>query len=164
MIARAGVITNFSAAEKQILFWRDHLDIAIEQMFAPIKLTRDQHVIARAFGRGSDVKIVQSRGSGKTWLVALCCAATCVLYPGTVCAVVSGTAAQATIVLQKLKLISDQNPNLAMKFQLLMPEALFRSRKIRASVHLRMVRISNRFQLTACVVTEQRFLYWMKQL
>lgn len=113
MIARAGVITNFSTAEKQILFWRDHLDIAIEQMFAPIKLTRDQHVIARAFGRGSDVKIVQSRGSGKTWLVALCCAATCVLYPGTVCAVVSGTAAQATIVLQKLKLISDQNPNLA---------------------------------------------------
>ena len=113
MIVRSGVITNFKAAEKQILFWRDHLDIFIEQCFAPIKLTRDQHVIARAFGRGNDVKIVQSRGSGKTWLVALCCAATCVLYPGTICAVVSGTAAQATLVLQKLKLIADQNPNLA---------------------------------------------------
>lgn len=99
--------------EKQIQFWRDHLDIAIEQMFAPIKLTRDQHVIAREFGRSDDVKIVQSRGSGKTWLVALCCAATCVLYPGTICAVVSGTAMQATLVLQKLKLIADQNPNLA---------------------------------------------------
>lgn len=99
--------------ERQILFWRDHLDIAIEQMFAPIKLTRDQHVIAREFGRCDDVKIVQSRGSGKTWLVALCCAATCVLYSGTICAVVSGTAMQATLVLQKLKLIADQNPNLA---------------------------------------------------
>jgi len=113
MIARSGVITDFESAEKQILFWRDHLDIAIEQIFAPIKLTRDQHVIARAFGRGSDVKIVQSRGSGKTWLVALCCAVMCVLYPGTICCVCSGTAAQATLVLQKLKLIADQNPNLA---------------------------------------------------
>lgn len=113
MIPRSGVITDYSVAEKQILFWRDHLDIAIEQIFAPIKLTRDQHVIARAFGRGSDVKIVQSRGSGKTWLVALCCAATCVLYPGTICCVCSGTAAQATLVLQKLKLIADQNTNLA---------------------------------------------------
>ena len=113
MIARAGVVTNLEAMEQQILFWRDHLDIAIEEIFKPIKLTRDQHVIARAFGRCSDVKIVQSRGSGKTWLIALCCAACCVLYPGTICAVVSGTAAQATLVLQKLKIISEQNPNLA---------------------------------------------------
>ena len=113
MIARAGVVTNFEAMEKQVIFWRDHLDIAIEDIFAPIKLTRDQHVIARAFGLCSDVKIVQSRGSGKTWLVALCCAAMCVLYPGTICAVCSGTAMQATIVLQKLKMIADQNKNLA---------------------------------------------------
>ena len=113
MIARAGVVTNYEAMEQQILFWRDHLDIAIEELFAPIKLTRDQHVIARAFGRCSDVKIVQSRGSGKTWLVALCCAAMCVLYPGTICAVCSGTAAQATLVLQKLKMLADQNKNLA---------------------------------------------------
>lgn len=113
MIAQAGVVTDYKAAEKQILFWRDHLDVAIEEMFAPIHLTRDQHVIARALGRCSDVKIVQSRGSGKTWLVALCCAAMCVLYPGTICAVCSGTAMQATLVLQKLKLIADQNKNLA---------------------------------------------------
>lgn len=113
MIAQAGVVTDYKTAEKQILFWRDHLDIAIEEMFAPIHLTRDQHVIARALGRCSDVKIVQSRGSGKTWLVALCCAAMCVLYPGTICAVCSGTAMQATLVLQKLKLIADQNKNIA---------------------------------------------------
>lgn len=113
MIARAGVVTNYEAMEKQILFWRDHLDIAIEEMFPPIKLTRDQHIIARAFGRCSDVKIVQSRGSGKTWLVALCCAAMCILYPGTICAVCSGTAMQATLVLQKLKMLADQNKNLA---------------------------------------------------
>ena len=113
MIARAGVITNFEAAEKQILFWRDHLDVCIEQLFPPVRLTRDQHVIARAFGRGDDIKIVQSRGSGKTWLVALCCFAMCVLYPGTICTVCSGTADQATLVLEKLKMLADQNPNIA---------------------------------------------------
>ena len=35
------------------------------------------------------------------------------LFPGTLVAVCSGTAAQATLVLQKLKLLADQNPNIA---------------------------------------------------
>lgn len=113
MIARAGVITNLDVAEEQIIFYRDHLDIAIEDLFPPIRLTRDQHVIARAFGRGDDLKIVQSRGSGKTWLIALCAFTMCVLYPGSIVGVCSGTAMQATIVLQKLKLIADQNINVA---------------------------------------------------
>lgn len=113
MIARPGVVTNMDLAEEQIIFYRDHLDIAIEDLFPPIRLTRDQHVIARAFGRGDDMKIVQSRGSGKTWLIALCAFAMCVLYPGTVVGVCSGTAMQATIVLQKLKMLADQNPNIA---------------------------------------------------
>ena len=113
MIARPGVVTNMDLAEEQIIFYRDHLDIAIEDLFPPIRLTRDQHVIARAFGRGDDMKIVQSRGSGKTWLIALCAFTMCVLYPGTVVGVCSGTAMQATIVLQKLKMLADQNPNIA---------------------------------------------------
>lgn len=113
MIARPGIITNENIAEEQIIFWRDHLDIAIEDMFPPITLTRDQHVIARAFGKGDDMKIVQSRGSGKTWLIALCAFTMCVLYPGTIVGVCSGTAMQATLVLQKLKLLADQNANIA---------------------------------------------------
>lgn len=113
MIARPGVVANMDLAEEQIIFYRDHLDIAIEDLFPPIRLTRDQHVIARAFGRGDDMKIVQSRGSGKTWLIALCAFTMCVLYPGTVVGVCSGTAMQATIVLQKLKMLADQNPNIA---------------------------------------------------
>ena len=113
MNARPGVITNWDLMEEQIMFYRDHLDIAIEDLFPPIHLTRDQHVIARMFGRGDDIKIVQSRGSGKTWLIALCAFTMCVLYPGTVVGVCSGTAMQATLVLQKLKMIADQNPNVA---------------------------------------------------
>lgn len=104
---------NMDVWEEQIIFYRKHLDIFIEDVFYPIKLTRDQHVIARAFGNSSDIKIVQSRGSGKTWLTAICCAAICALYPGTIVAVASGTAAQATLVLQKLKMIADQNINVA---------------------------------------------------
>lgn len=112
-IARPGVITNMDLAEEQVIFYRTHLDVFIEDAFYPVKQTRDQHVIARAFGNGDDVKIVQSRGSGKTWLTAQCCHAICCLYPGTIVAVCSGTAAQATLVLQKLKLLADQNPNIA---------------------------------------------------
>lgn len=90
-----------------------HLDIFIEDAFPPIKLTRDQHVIAREFGKADDAKIVQNRGAGKTWLTALCCHAICVLYPGSPVAVCSGTAAQATLVLGKLKQLADQNSNIA---------------------------------------------------
>lgn len=111
--ARPGTITNLDLAEEQVIFYRDHLDIFIEDAFPPIRLTRDQHVIARKFGRADDIKIVQSRGSGKTWLTAVCCNAICCLYPGTIVAVCSGTAAQATLVLRKLKLLSEQNQNIA---------------------------------------------------
>ena len=112
-VIRPGIITNFNLAEEQIIFYREHLDIFIEDAFPPIKLTRDQHVLARAFGNGDDLKYVESRGSGKTWLIALCCHGVCCLYPGTIVAVCSGTASQATLVLQKLKLLADQNPNIA---------------------------------------------------
>lgn len=98
--------------EEQIIFYKDHLDIAIEDLCAPIKLTDVQHVIARNFGRASDIKIVCSRGFGKTWLTAVVCHTICVLCPGTLVAVASGTAAQATLVLQKIKLLADQNENI----------------------------------------------------
>lgn len=90
-----------------------YLDIFIEDAFPPIKLTRDQHVIARMIGRGDDIKIVENRGAGKTWLLALCAHGLACLQPGTLVAICSGTAAQATLVLQKLKMLADQNPNIA---------------------------------------------------
>lgn len=59
---KIGVITNWDAMEEQIIFYRSHLDIFIEDAFPPIKLTRDQHVIARQFGNCDDMDDVQSRG------------------------------------------------------------------------------------------------------
>ena len=117
MIAQPGVITNFEAAEKQVMFWRDHLDVAIEQLFPPIRLTRDQHVIARQIGNCVDIKATCSRGFGKTWLAAVCGFTICVLYPGTPVVIVSATAKQATLVLGKLKLLASQNKNIAREIQ-----------------------------------------------
>ena len=113
MAVKADLLANLDVAEEQIIFYQSHLDIYIEDAFAPIKLTRDQHIIARAFGNCSDIKIVQSRGSGKTWLTALCCHALCTLYPGTIVIICSSTGNQGTLVIQKLKMLAEQNPNIA---------------------------------------------------
>lgn len=46
---------------KQILFWRTHLDVFINDILK-IKLKDTQRVIARAIGNGVYTDIVQSRG------------------------------------------------------------------------------------------------------
>ena len=113
MNPRFGVITNWDVLEEQIIFYRTHLDIFIEDAFEPIKLTRAQHVIARQIGNCVDIKATCSRGFGKTWLAGLCGFAIAVLYPGTPVVVVSATAKQATLCLAKLKLLAQQNNNIA---------------------------------------------------
>lgn len=45
-------IRNEDTWAKQILFWRDHLDIFIEEYFG-VRLKDTQKVIARQFGRCS---------------------------------------------------------------------------------------------------------------
>lgn len=104
-------ITNIDAWAEQILFWRTHLDIFIEDYFG-IELKDDQHVLARAVGNCDSLDIVESRGQGKTWLIALCAIALGVLYPGSLIAVASGTAEQATLILQKVDDKFLTNPNI----------------------------------------------------
>lgn len=113
MIPRMGVITNWELMEEQVMFYRSHLDVFVEDAYAPIKLTRDQHVLLRQMGNCIDSKDTCSRGYGKTWLAALGGFAICDLYPGTTVLIVSATAKQATLALGKLKLIAEQNPNVA---------------------------------------------------
>lgn len=72
-----------------------------------------QQVVARAVGLASNCRIVKSRGFGKTWLIAWCAVAISILYPGTSIGVVSATAAQATLVLKKIKKFTRQYPILA---------------------------------------------------
>lgn len=108
-----GVVTNWDVVEEQLMFYRSHLDIFIEDAFPPIKLTRDQHVMMREIGNCVDSKDTCSRGFGKTWLASLAGFGICSLYPGTTVLIVSATAKQATLALGKLKLLADQNPNIA---------------------------------------------------
>lgn len=86
---------------RQIWYWRTHLDVFIEEYFK-IELKDVQKVEARMFGNCDTLYFVQSRGFGKTWLTAICCLAMGVLYPGSLIAVISGTAEQATLVLKKI--------------------------------------------------------------
>ena len=113
MVPRLGVITNWDVIEEQLLFYRSHLDIFVEDAYPPIKLTRDQHVLLRQMGNCVDSKDTCSRGFGKTWLASLAGFAICDLYPGTTVLIVSATAKQATLALGKLKLLAEQNPNIA---------------------------------------------------
>ena len=112
-VIRPGVITNWDLLEEQVMFYRSHLDVFIEDAFQPIKLTRTQHVMMREIGNCIDSKDTCSRGYGKTWLAGLGGFGICCLYPGTTVLIVSATAKQATLALGKLKLLAEQNPNIA---------------------------------------------------
>ena len=94
-------IKNTALWAEQIWYWRTHLDVFIEEYFG-IKLKDVQKVEARMFGNCDTIYFVQSRGFGKTWLTAVCCLAMGVLYPGSLIAVISGTAEQATLVPKKI--------------------------------------------------------------
>ena len=95
-------IKNFDAWAKQIWYWRTHLDRFIEEYFK-IKLKPSQRVDARIFGLYRNIDLVKNRGAGKTWLIAICCIALGVLYPGSLIAVISSTAEQAVLVVKKIE-------------------------------------------------------------
>lgn len=106
-------LQDLDLLEEQIIFYRQHLDIFIEDAFAPLKLTKTQKVIIRQFGNCIDLKATCSRGYGKTFVAALGSAGLCCLYPGTKVVIVSATAKQAILTMVTLKSIVDQNANLA---------------------------------------------------
>lgn len=110
---RMGVITNWDLVEEQVQFYREHLDVFLEDAFPPTKLTRTQHVMVRQIGNCVDSKDTCSRGYGKTWIAAYAAFGLGVLYPGTPIGVISATAMQATLALGKLKDIANRNPHVA---------------------------------------------------
>lgn len=101
--------TKWDIIEEQIIYFRTHLDMFIEQGFAPDKLTPMQHVIARAIGNRSTAAITAPRGYGKSWLIARIAIALGALYPGTSVLVVAPTARQATIIADKIRKAVDEN-------------------------------------------------------
>lgn len=109
-------VPNSEEWEKQILFWRSHLDIFIEDYFStpdkPIKLYDVQKIVARNCGNCNDVKDVESRSMGKTWKMALILSALAILYSDNRILVVSGTVKQSIIVARYIENLANTNENL----------------------------------------------------
>ena len=111
-LAQPGVITNFDVAEEQMIFYRTHLDIFLEDAFPPFKLFPAQHPFVRAIGNCTETDITCSRGFGKTHCIAAAALGLGVLYPNSEIFVVSATAKQATLALRKLKTLAQTNINI----------------------------------------------------
>ena len=110
---RPGIITDWDAVEEQIIYYRTHMDMYIEDAYKPVKLTPVQHVIARGVGNATTSAIVAPRGYGKTWLIAFIAHSLGCLYPGTKVLVVAPTADQATRVAEKIRDLANENENFA---------------------------------------------------
>ena len=75
-------------------------------------MTKEQQVLARACSNATNVKLVASRGAGKSWFTAWLCIAIATLYTDCPIGVVSATAQQATIVLRKIYSFVNTYPEL----------------------------------------------------
>ena len=102
---------------RQTLYWRTHLDVYLRDVYG-VNLKDTQQVCARAIGNKANVKIVKSRGYGKSYLVAWCMIGLATLYPNTDIAVVSATAQQATIIMRKIRAIASAYPNVLREIQI----------------------------------------------
>ena len=111
-LAQPGVITNFDVAEEQMIFYRTHLDIFLEDGFPPFKLFPVQKPFIRAIGNCIETDITCYRGFGKTHCIAMAAFGLGVLYPNSEIFVVSATAKQATLALRKLKSLAMNNVNI----------------------------------------------------
>ncbi|MGE5438094.1 MAG: terminase large subunit domain-containing protein [Syntrophothermus sp.] len=103
--------------EKQIWYYRKHLDVFIEEYLStedkPIRLFLFQKVLARAVGNMEWIDDVESRSLGKTWKMALILISLCILYPGTTVLVVSKTVRQAILTVKYIEQLCSDNPNIA---------------------------------------------------
>lgn len=116
-VAKQTPIANALEWEKQIWFYRTHLDIFIEEYFStpdkPIRLFPFQKVIVRAAGNCSFVDDVESRSLGKTYKAALILCALAILYPDNRILIVSKTARQAILTIKYIESLAGDNHNLS---------------------------------------------------
>ena len=103
--------------EKQIWFYRSHIDIFIEEYLSSedkvLRLFPFQAIIARETGRCSFVDDVESRALGKTYKMSLILASIAILYPNSPILVVSKTVKQAMITIKYIETIAADNINLS---------------------------------------------------
>ena len=116
-VARQALIENPEEWEKQIWFWRSHLDIFVEEYFStpdkPVRFFPFQKVLARAVSDCIIIDDVESRSLGKTFKMALLLSALAVLYPGNKILVVSKTVRQALLTIRYIDSLAGDNINLS---------------------------------------------------
>lgn len=122
-VVKQKAVNNPEEWEKQILFWRSHLDIFIHDYFPSkegmtenskerkLDLFDYQQVITRNCGNCSNVKDVEARSLGKTWKMGLILPSLCILFSETPCLVVSKTVKQACLTLKYIKTLAALYPN-----------------------------------------------------
>ncbi|MBZ9622859.1 terminase family protein [Clostridium sp. FP2] len=114
-VVRKNGIDNAEEWEKQILFWRSHLDIFIHDYFPyeerKLELFDYQQIIARNCGNSTNVKDIEARSLGKTWKMGLILPSIAILYSETPILVVSKTVKQACLTLKYIKTLAALYPN-----------------------------------------------------
>lgn len=108
-------IQNIDAWATQILFWRSHLDVFIEDVFSDDEHTVHffpfQAVKIRAIGNDSYVIDDESRGTGKTYIAAWAAIGLATLYPGCLIICVSGSGKQSTLIPKNIERIKNNYKN-----------------------------------------------------
>lgn len=102
-------LNNIDGWARQIVFWRTHLDVFIEDVFTDeehiVKFYPFQAVKIREIGNCEYVVDDEARGLGKTYIAAWASIGLCVLYPGYRIVCVSGSGKQSTLILQNIERI-----------------------------------------------------------
>lgn len=110
-------IENPEEWEKLVSFYRQHIDIFIEEYFSteerPVELKDVQKIVARNCGTCTNVIDIESRSFGKTWKMAWILSALSILYSDNRILVVSGNVNQAMLVANYIKDIANKNVNFA---------------------------------------------------
>lgn len=78
-----------------------------------IQLKVFQQIIICMMFKFTNSIYLASRGGGKSFLLAVFCCAYCILYPGTMVCIASGTRGQAREIIDKIQKMLPNSPNLA---------------------------------------------------
>ena len=97
-----GKYTHAEAVARAAGFYRANPHRFVKD-FLHIELKWFQKIVIYCKNQSTVFCMIASRGIGKSFLIAIFCVVRCILYPGTMICVASGTKGQATVVLEKIK-------------------------------------------------------------
>lgn len=92
-------------------YYRFRMDLFVKD-YLGIQLKLFQIILIYAMQNNHFFMYLASRGQGKSFLSAIYAVARCILYPGTIVVVASGTKGQATSVLKKIEELMPNSPNM----------------------------------------------------